>query len=160
MPPVPNTTEKKKDGKKSTSKPRRRTPHNEQSLLCYVQSLVNVPLVIVELRDDSVVRGTVVECDDCMHVTLKRCERVTIDREIREYEHLFIKNRTIRGIHVPKRYETCELIEKRREEQFQARTFYQRQVVQGTNVGKGRLGKGTDGDVERSSINESEVLDE
>ena len=157
MPPLPNT-HTKKDGKKST-KPRR-TPHSEQSLLCYVQSLVNVPLVIVELRDDSVVRGTVVECDDCMHVTLKRCERVTIDREIREYEHLFIKNRTIRGIHVPKRYETCELIEKRREEQFQARTFYQRQVVQGTNVGKGRLGKGTDGDVERSSINENEVLDE
>ena len=156
MPPLPNT-HTKKDRKKST-KPR--TPHSEQSLLCYVQSLVNVPLVIVELRDDSVVRGTVVECDDCMHVTLKRCERVTIDREFREYEHLFIKNRTIRGIHVPKRYETCELIEKRREEQFQARTFYQRQVVQGTNVGKGRLGKGTDGDVERSSINESEVLDE
>ena len=117
-------------------------------------------LVIVELRDDSVVRGTVVECDDCMHVTLQQCELVTIDQEIREYETLFIKNRTIRGIHVPKRYETCELIEKRREEQFQARTFYQRQVVQGTNVGKGRLGKGTDGDVERSSINENEVLDE
>ena len=157
MPPLPNTNAKK-DGKKSTSKPRR-TPHSEQSLLCYVQSLVNV-LVIVELRDDSVVRGTVVECDDCMHVTLKQCELVTIDRDIREYERLFIKNRTIRGIHVPKRYETCELIEKRREEQFQARTFYQRQVVQGTNVGKGRLGKGTDGDVERSSINEKEVLDE
>ena len=158
MPPLPNTTtEKKKDRKKST-KPRF-TPHAEQSLLCYVQSLVNV-LVIVELRDDSVVRGTVVECDDCMHVTLQRCELVTIDREIREYEKLFIKNRTIRGIHVPKRYETCELIEKRREEQFQARTFYQRQVVRGTNVGKGRLGKGTDGDVERSSINESEVLHE
>ena len=157
MPPLPNTTTTKKKDRKKSTKPR--TPHNEQSLLCYVQSLVNV-LVIVELRDDSVVRGTVVECDDCMHVTLKRCERVTIDREIREYEHLFIKNRTIRGIHVPKRYETCELIEKRREEQFQARTFYQRQVVRGTNVGKGRLGKGTDGDVERSSINEKEVLDE
>ena len=81
MPPLPNTNAKK-DGKKSTSKPRR-TPHSEQSLLCYVQSLVNV-LVIVELRDDSVVRGTVVECDDCMHVTLKQCELVTIDREIRE----------------------------------------------------------------------------
>ena len=157
MPPLPNTNAKK-DRKKSTSKPRR-TPHSEQSLLCYVQSLVNV-LVIVELRDDSVVRGTVVECDDCMHLTLKRCELVTIDREIREYEKLFVKNRTIRGIHVPKRYETCDLIEKRREEQFQARTFYQRQVVQGTNVGKRRLGKGTDGDVERSSINENEVLDE
>ena len=48
-------------------------------------------LVIVELRDDSVVRGTVVECDDCMHLTLERCELVTIDREIREYEKLFIK---------------------------------------------------------------------
>ena len=98
MPPLSNTTTEKKDRKKST-KPRR-TPRAEQSLLCYVQSLVNVPLVIVELRDDSVVRGTVVECDDCMHVTLKRCERVTIDREIREYEHLFIKNRTIRDVRI------------------------------------------------------------
>ena len=157
MPPLPNTKTTEKKEKKKSTKPR--TPHSEQSLLCYVQSLVNI-LVIVELRDDSVVRGTVVECDDCMHLTLERCELVTIDREIREYEKLFIKNRTIRGMHVPKRYKTCDLIEKRREEQFQARTFYQRQVVQGTNVGKTRLGKGTEGDVERSSINENEVLDE
>jgi hypothetical protein len=77
---------------------------------------------------------------------LENCEVVTIDREMRAHEKLFVKNRTVRGIHVPRRYETCDLIEKMREEQFEARTFYQRQAVQGKNVGKERLAKGAEGE--------------
>jgi len=145
----PKTTKKRKQ------KPF--TPRNEQSLLCYVQSLVSndVPLVIVELRDDTVIRGKLVECDECMHLTLEHCEVVTIDREMRTHEKLFVKNRTVRGIHVPRRYETCDLIEKMREEQFEARTFYQRQAVQGKNVGKERLAKGAEGEYELAAQRES-----
>ena len=36
---------------------------------------------------------------------------VTIDGETKRHEKLFVKNRTVRGIHVPRRFRTCELIE-------------------------------------------------
>ena len=118
-------------------------PIGERSLLCYVQSLVNrVPVVVVECRDDVVVRGRLVECDESMNVTLENCEVVTIDGETRRYETLFVKNRTVRGIHVPRRFRTCDVIETMREETFRARTFYRRQLVQGKHAGKERLAKG------------------
>ena len=118
-------------------------PIGERSLLCYVQSLVRkVPVVVVECRDDVVVRGCLIECDESMNVTLENCEVVTIDGETKRHEKLFVKNRTVRGIHVPRRFRTCELIETMREETFQARTFYQRQLVRGKHAGKERLAKG------------------
>ncbi len=122
-------------------------PIGERSLLCYVQSLVvnRVPVVVVECRDDVVVRGRLVECDESMNVTLENCEVVTIDGETRTHETLFVKNRTVRGIHVPRRFRTCDVIETMREETFQARTFYRRQLVQGKHAGKERLAKGRGG---------------
>ena len=122
-------------------------PIGERSLLCYVQSLVvnRVPVVVVECRDDVVVRGRLVECDESMNVTLENCEVVTIDGETRTHEKLFVKNRTVRGIHVPRRFRTCDVIDTMREETFQARTFYRRQLVQGKHAGKERLAKGRGG---------------
>ena len=133
-------------------------PIGERSLLCYVQSLVNrVPVVVVECRDDVVVRGRLVECDESMNVTLENCEVVTIDGETRLYEKLFVKNRTVRGIHVPRRFRTCDVIETMREETFQARTFYRRQLVQGKHAGKKRLAKG--GGAKTTFVGDADVED-
>ena len=136
-----DNTKQKRNKKKKKKKDV--VPRNERSLLLFVQALEDVPLVCVETRDDSILRGVVKECDDAMNVTLANAEKITVDGETSgPYDVLFLRNRMIRGIHVPGRYDACELMEKKRWELFRARTYYERMAVHGELAGKERLPKG------------------
>jgi len=141
-------TNKKKKKKKNDDQNKNKTPKQEQSLLCFLQSL-NSMLVVIELRNDCVIRGTVEECDDTMSVTLINCEKVTIDGDHEKHERMFVKNRMIRAVHVPARFDCCDLIERKRKEVFEAKRFYRQQMISGRNVGTERLGKGADNERER-----------
>ena len=109
---------------------KRQVPIRERSLVCFLQALVGT-LVEVECRDDVAMRGTLEECDDCMNCTLLDASRITSEGERLSMERVFIRNRLIRFVHFSPGVDPSALIEKQRDDWYEASRFYQRQVVFG-----------------------------
>lgn len=80
--------------------PKRRLPLACRSLAIFVQSLEGRRLVI-ELRNDTIVRGTVDLVDDFMNLTMSDISYEPLQQPKQELPFMYIKGRNIRYIHLP-----------------------------------------------------------
>lgn len=91
--------------------------------------------MVIETRDDVTTRGTLVEVDERMNCTLEGAQRVTVEQALEKknskFDRMFVRARLIRYVHVPARVDPAELIERRRQEEFDASRHYQAKVVFG-----------------------------
>ena len=85
----------------------------DNTLLCFVQALVGLR-VVVELRYDTVIRGTVDSVDDNMNLTLTGVSLQQLQGDAQMLEFLYVKGRHIRFIHLPGCLDAARLVESRR----------------------------------------------
>jgi|TARA_B100000401_G_scaffold158665_1_gene106001 small nuclear ribonucleoprotein (snRNP)-like protein len=128
------TAEDEDRDRRPRKSPFQKLRREQRSLLCFVQALVG-HLVVIETRDDVTTRGTLVEVDERMNCTLEGAQRVTVEQALEKknskFDRMFVRARLIRYVHVPARVDPAELIERRRQEEFDASRHYQAKVVFG-----------------------------
>ena len=105
-------------------------PFRERSLLCFVHALRGMK-VVIEMRNDVAVKGTLAEVDDRMNCVVENAIRLTPEGEKQRLELIYVRARVIRYVHFPPAVDPSELIEKKRQEAYDAARFYQKQVAFG-----------------------------
>ena len=83
---------------------------SEDSLLCFVQALIGMR-VVVELRFDTIIRGTLGTVDDHMNLTLSAASMQPLQGTVQNLEFLFVKGRNIRYIHLPGSLNAGQVVE-------------------------------------------------
>lgn len=66
--------------------------------------------VVVELKNDSEVRGLVEFCDPSMNLTLYQVEQTLATGEIHRYDRMHVQGPKIRYVHIAKHIKTSSLI--------------------------------------------------
>jgi small nuclear ribonucleoprotein (snRNP)-like protein len=105
-------------------------PFRERSLLCFVQALQGMK-VVIEMRNDVAVKGTLADVDDKMNLVIDNAVRLTPEGEKQKLETIYVRARVIRYVHFPPAVDPSKLIEKKRLEAYEAARFYQKQAAFG-----------------------------
>ncbi|GAX80693.1 hypothetical protein CEUSTIGMA_g8128.t1 [Chlamydomonas eustigma] len=98
----------------------RRPDRSERSLVCLVQSLVERRIVI-ELRNDVIVRGHVDSVDEFMNMTLSAVKVQTLEGIRSNYEFMYLKGRNVRYIHLPAALDVKEALDDQRKKTIEMR---------------------------------------
>jgi len=109
---------------------REKRPFRERTLLCFVQALQGMR-VVVEMRDDIAIRGTLADVDDRMNCVLENAQRRDPEGALLKLERVYVSARLIRYIHIPPDVDPSELVERKRLEAFEASRHYQRKAAFG-----------------------------
>lgn len=96
---------------------RRRAP----SLACVVQALEG-GRVVVELRGDTVLRGTLLAADDALNLQLSGCTVQPLDGPARAAPYLYVRGRQVRYVHLPGALDPGSAVRDRRRAAAAART--------------------------------------
>lgn len=120
------------EGKEAPKRTERkvRVPYAEKSLLCFVKALQGMK-VVIELRDDVAMRGTLLEVDDRMNCVVGHAVRLTPEGRKQKLEEVYVKSRIIRYVHFPPAVDPSVLVEKKRLEAWEAARHYRAQAVLG-----------------------------
>lgn len=117
----------------------RRGPRN--GLATFVQALEGGRLV-VELRYDTIVRGTLLAADDQLNLQLGDASVQPLQGERREAVFLYVRGRHVRFIHLPGNLDPAAAIEQHRKRVATAVRAHAAQQAQAAQQPAGRLQKG------------------
>ncbi|KAG2433025.1 hypothetical protein HXX76_008752 [Chlamydomonas incerta] len=98
---------------KGRKRPRRRRklpPRSETTLVCLIKSLID-RRVVVELRNDTLVKAQLDDVDDFLNMTLSDVTFQTVEGVKSEYAHMYLKGRNIRFVHLPKSLDPARAID-------------------------------------------------
>ncbi|KAG2448699.1 hypothetical protein HYH02_006055 [Chlamydomonas schloesseri] len=101
------------DFAKGRKRPRRRRklpPRSETTLVCLIKGLID-RRVVVELRNDTLVKGQLDDVDDFLNMTLSDVTFQTLEGIKFEYAHMYLKGRNIRFVHLPKSLDPARAID-------------------------------------------------
>lgn len=126
---------------------RRRQPR--ATLAAFVSALEGQRLV-VELRYDTIVRGTLVSADDHLNLQLEEASVQPLQGPRREAAYLYVKGRHVRFIHLPGNLDPAAAIEQHRKRVAAAVRAHAAQQAQLAQQPEGRLHKGAQLEFERS----------
>mmetsp|Transcript_13156 Transcript_13156/g.24743 ORF Transcript_13156/g.24743 Transcript_13156/m.24743 type:complete len:130 (-) Transcript_13156:1-390(-) len=80
----------------------RRPGYSDKTLTVVLQSLIGVR-VVIELKNDTEVTGTLEDCDDDMNMNLMDTRCITCEGKVLEQSIMFVQGRSIRYVHIPDR---------------------------------------------------------
>mmetsp|Transcript_41490 Transcript_41490/g.50286 ORF Transcript_41490/g.50286 Transcript_41490/m.50286 type:complete len:153 (-) Transcript_41490:49-507(-) len=103
----------------------------EHSLLCFVQALKG-STVLVELFNDTSIRGVLDEADDGMNLTMSNVVCTSVDGEASSFPMLFVKATSVRMVHLSATLNVSRLTESHRKMLDEASMAYSRQPVPGS----------------------------
>ncbi|GLC37277.1 hypothetical protein PLESTB_001141000 [Pleodorina starrii] len=89
---------------------RRRPPREETTLVCLIKSQVERK-VVVELRNDILLRGRLDDVDDFLNMSLSEVIFQTVEGHKVEYESIYVKGRNVRFVHLPRSLDPAKAIE-------------------------------------------------
>lgn len=87
-------------------------------MLCFVQALQGMK-VVIEMRNDVAVKGTLSDVDDRMNCVIDNAVRLTPEGVKQKLEQIYVRARVIRYVHFPPAVDPSELIEKKRQEAYE-----------------------------------------
>ncbi|KAG2488001.1 hypothetical protein HYH03_013438 [Edaphochlamys debaryana] len=129
-------------------------PREETTLVCLIKSLVGTR-VVVELRNDVLLKGRLDDVDDFMNMTLSEATLQTAQGYKTQYESMYVKGRNVRIVHMPKSLDPAQAIESYRRKLIRARLEAQaerarslgsaRREAKGMGEGGGSGGSGSGG---------------
>ncbi|KAI3438295.1 hypothetical protein D9Q98_000729 [Chlorella vulgaris] len=117
---------------------RRRARH---SLACFVQALEG-QRVVVELRYDTIVRGTLLGADDQLNLQLSEASYQPLQGGQSQADYIYIKGRHVRFIHLPGKLDPAATVEQHRKRVAAAVRQHAQQQAQAAQQPAGRLHKG------------------
>jgi U6 snRNA-associated Sm-like protein LSm2 len=121
---------------RETKEPRRAPA----SLATFIQALEGMKLV-VELRKDTVVRGTLLAADDDMNLQLADATVQPLQGTARRAEYVYLRGSSVRFVHLPGSLEPSAAVEASRRRATEARRAAAREAG---STGNRRLPKGED----------------
>ncbi|GLJ49436.1 hypothetical protein SUGI_1046780 [Cryptomeria japonica] len=86
---------------------------SERSLVCAIQALVGTH-ILVELRNDTCVRGLLDDCDDAINVIIKDSLVEDVQGVEKKLPLIFIRGSHIRFVHIPLNISISQAVEDRR----------------------------------------------
>ncbi|GLI59294.1 hypothetical protein VaNZ11_001147 [Volvox africanus] len=89
---------------------RRLPPREETTLVCLIKSLVERK-VVVELRNDILLRGRLDDVDDFLNMSLSEVTFQTVEGHKTEYESMYVKGRNVRFVHLPRSLDPAKAID-------------------------------------------------
>jgi small nuclear ribonucleoprotein (snRNP)-like protein len=89
------------------------------SLACFIQALEGTR-VVVELRYDTIVRGTLTSADDYLNLLLADVTYQPLQGEKRQLEVLYVKARHVRFVHLPGNLDPAAAVDAHRRRAAQA----------------------------------------
>jgi len=87
---------------------------SERSLACAIQALVGTELLL-ELRNDTCIRGLLDDCDDAINVIIKDSLIEDVQGVQKKLPLIFVRGSHIRFIHIPQSINMSQAVEDRRE---------------------------------------------
>ena len=90
-----------------------------RSLACFIQALEGTK-VVVELRCDTIVRGTLLGADEQLNLQLTGASYQPLQGRQRDMGYLYIRGRQVRYIHLPGNLDPAATIEAQRRRVVQA----------------------------------------
>ncbi len=117
------------------------------SLACFVQALEG-SRVVVELRHDAIVRGTLASADDYLNLQLEGATYRPLQGAPREMPSLYVRGRYVRFLHLPANLDPVATVEQHRKRVAQVvREHAQQQQAAAVKLHKGEqlelgLGRG------------------
>lgn len=112
--------------------PRKRTP----TLAVYLQALEGSK-VVVELRKDTIVKGTLTSCDEQLNLIVEQATCKPLQGKPRNMDMMYIRGRFLRYVHVPANLEPAAAVDEHK--QRVAKMVKQHQMQQ---AGAAKLQKG------------------
>ncbi|GFR45608.1 hypothetical protein Agub_g7005, partial [Astrephomene gubernaculifera] len=88
----------------------RMPPREETTLVCLIKSLIG-RRVVVELRNDTLLRGLLDDVDDFMNMSLSEVTFQTVEGYKKEYASMYVKGRNVRFVHLPKSLDPAAAID-------------------------------------------------
>ncbi|XP_057858527.2 uncharacterized protein LOC131067514 isoform X2 [Cryptomeria japonica] len=85
---------------------------SERSLVCAIQALVGTH-ILVELRNDTCVRGLLDDCDDAINVIIKDSLVEDVQGVEKKLPLIFIRGSHIRFVHIPLNISISQAVEDR-----------------------------------------------
>ena len=116
-------------------RPRRHT------LACFVQALQG-QRVVVELRQDAIIRGQLSAADDQLNLQLVDASYQPLEGERRQAEYVYVRGRHVRFIHLPGNLDPAAVIELHHKRVATAVRQHTQQQAQAAQQPAGRLEKG------------------
>jgi small nuclear ribonucleoprotein (snRNP)-like protein len=116
-----------------------RRRNRRQSLACFVQALQGQQ-VVVELRQDTIVRGILLAADEQLNLQLSKAQYQPLIGEQRQAEYVCIRGQHVRFVHLPGNLDPATAIQQHRKhvaESLRQHSHQQAQAVQ-----RGRPSKG------------------
>eukprot|EP00252_Welwitschia_mirabilis_P027119 TRINITY_DN9188_c0_g1_i1.p1 TRINITY_DN9188_c0_g1~~TRINITY_DN9188_c0_g1_i1.p1 ORF type:complete len:126 (+),score=14.15 TRINITY_DN9188_c0_g1_i1:124-501(+) len=92
---------------------RKNVRRSERTLVCAIQAVVGTEL-LVELRNDTCIRGLLVECDDSLNLTIKDSLIEDVEGAEKTLPLIFVRGSHVRFIHLPQNLNISEAVEERR----------------------------------------------
>lgn len=117
---------------------RRRGRGAEGSLACFIQALVG-SRVVVELRGDTILRGTLASADEYMNLQLEGVTYTPLQGAPRALPALYVRARQVRFVHLPANLDPLAAVEAARRRAAEARRQH---AAEQAAAGAARLQKG------------------
>ncbi|KAG1663629.1 hypothetical protein FOA52_011684 [Chlamydomonas sp. UWO 241] len=110
--------------------------------------------LVVELRNDVIVRGTLDSADECMNMMLSGVSVQTLDGVRSSYDIMYLKGRNIRFLHLPKSLDPAQAILAQRQKIVDGRMAVLREHLRNPLE---RLAKGDGGAQHAGAAEEDDV---
>lgn len=102
-------------------------PRSERSLACVIQALEGMRLV-VELRQDTIIRGVLESADEEMNLVMKTVILTPLEGEKKELEWLYVKGHHIRFVHIPSKVDPTTIVENHKKRIAQLKILHNREM--------------------------------
>ena len=99
----------------------------DKSLACLLEALEGTR-VVVELRNDTIIRGTLESADQLMSLILTEATVEPLQQPKKKAEFLFLKGKHIRYVHMASSIDPTSIIEQARNRIRQAKLLHQRTI--------------------------------
>lgn len=116
-----------------------RRRERRQTLACFVQALQGQQ-VVVELRQDTIVRGTLLSADDQLNLQLNGASYQPLTGERHQAEYVCIRGRHVRFIHLPGNLDPATAIQQHRKRAAEAVRQHSNQQAQAVQTARPRKG--------------------
>jgi len=113
-----------------------RLPRSERSLACVIQALEGMRLV-VELRQDTIIRGVLESADEEMNLVMKGVTMTPLEGQKKELEWLYVKGHHVRFVHIPSKVDPTTIVENNKKRIAQLKILHNREAIQAPAMPKG-----------------------
>ncbi|PNH07487.1 U7 snRNA-associated Sm-like protein LSm10, partial [Tetrabaena socialis] len=138
--------------KRLTPKPRH-PPREETTLVCLIKSLVDSK-VVVELRNDILLRGRLDDVDDFLNMSLSNVTFQTVEGHKATYQSMYLKGRNLRFVHLPKTLDPAAAVDSYRRKVVASKLAALQERARALGEGK-REGKGQDADMGMEQLHQN-----